>query len=81
MYLFYSGISAEPLGHGSKIEVTKLPRFKKELRFATVNNYMHIYIELGKWERAHLVLQLHFSMYMHMHVHVYGTCNHVPPYV
>ena len=28
------GISAEPLGHGHKVEVTKLPRFKKELRLA-----------------------------------------------
>jgi hypothetical protein len=32
------GISAEPLGHGSKIEVTKLPRFKKELRVLTAHD-------------------------------------------
>lgn len=28
-----TGISAEPLGRGNKVEVTKLQRFKKELRF------------------------------------------------
>ena len=28
----HTGISAEPLGHGNKPEVTKLPRFKKDLR-------------------------------------------------
>jgi cGMP-dependent protein kinase len=28
-----AGISAEPLGHGNKLELTKLPRFKKELRY------------------------------------------------
>ena len=39
----YPGISAEPLGHGSKIEVTKLPRFKKEYRFAAIM-YVHVLV-------------------------------------
>ena len=39
--MFYLGISAEPLGHGNKVELTKLPRFKKELRLAEIFSCMH----------------------------------------
>ena len=40
MYV-HVGISAEPLGHGNKVEVTKLPRYKKEQRLVIFYKYVY----------------------------------------